>query len=249
MRKVGDGTATKHIPVSAHHVLAPLKILTMHFDPQTLTGVGGDRQALLRFTDRSNTDKALMDLLINSLHRWFQDTPSAPVSRFSRYESLVEHQSSIGWDQLIFGRWSTLWATHQSSYLQRQKIHPIRTNHGTGWTSHIMTLIWALCHNAWLDRNQVLHGHNSTNQKSCPTASRPVRIRSTYDLRNQCSQFVYNCWFYPSLEDHFSRVSDPTQLENWLALDEARILRHVNSRRNNLHTGQQHITEYITSLT
>jgi hypothetical protein len=36
---------------------------------------------------------------------------------------------------------------------------------------------------------------------------------------------------------------DPTQLDNRLALNEARILRHVASRRNNLRTGQQHITE------
>jgi hypothetical protein len=34
-----------------------------------------------------------------------------------------------------------------------------------------------------------------------------------------------------------------------LTLNEATILRHVASRRNILHTGQQHITEYFTSLT
>jgi hypothetical protein len=138
-------------------------------------------------------------------------------TKMSWYETIVEHQSSICWDQLIFGRWSTLWATHQSSYLQRQKILPNLTSHGTGWTSRITTLIWTHCHNAWLDRNQALH-----DLTSCPIASRQFRIRSLYDLRNQCSQFVCNCWFYPSQEDHFSRVPDPTQLENWLALNEAR---------------------------
>jgi hypothetical protein len=70
-----------------------------------------------------------------------------------------------------------------------------------------------------------------------------------YNLRNQCSQFVCNCWFYPTMADHFSRVPNPTQLENWLALNEARILRHVASRRHTLHTGQQHITDYFTSIT
>jgi hypothetical protein len=92
-------------------------------------------------------------------------------------------------------------------------------------------------------------GPRSKNKTSCPIASRPVPHWSLYDLRNQCSQFVCNCWFYPSLEDHFSRVLDPTQLENWLALNEARILCHVASRRHTLHTGQQHITEYFTLFT
>jgi hypothetical protein len=50
------------------------------------------------------------------------------------------------------------------------------------------------------------------------------------------------------LEDHFSRVPDPTQQENWLALNEARILCHAASRRHTLHTGQQYITEYFTSI-
>jgi hypothetical protein len=61
--------------------------------------------------------------------------------------------------------------------------------------------------------------------------------------------YVCNCWFYPSLQDHFSRVPDPTQLEKWLALNEARILRHVASRRHTLHTGQQYNNEYFTSIT
>jgi hypothetical protein len=48
----------------------------------------------------------------------------------------------------------------------------------------------------------------STNQKSCPNAV----LHSVYVLRNQCSQFVCNYWFYLSLEDHFTRVLDSTQL-------------------------------------
>jgi hypothetical protein len=51
------------------------------------------------------------------------------------------------------------------------------------------------------------------------------------------------------LEAHFSRVPEPTQLENWLELNEARILRHVASRRHTIRTGQQRITEYFTSIT
>jgi hypothetical protein len=35
-------TIPQHIPVNAHHVLAPSKTLTMHFGAQTLTGDGGE---------------------------------------------------------------------------------------------------------------------------------------------------------------------------------------------------------------
>jgi hypothetical protein len=113
---------------------------------------------------------------------------------------------------------------------------PYPTNHSTGWTSRINTLIWTHCHNTWLDRNQALHGHNQQTRHLARLHRAQFRIRSLYDHRNQCSQFVCNCWFYPSIEDHFSRVPDPTQLENWLALNEARILRHDASRRHTLDT-------------
>jgi hypothetical protein len=33
--------------------------------------------------------------------------------------------------------------------IQRQKIHPSPTNHGTDWTSRIITLIWTHCHKDW----------------------------------------------------------------------------------------------------
>jgi hypothetical protein len=89
----------------------------------------------------------------------------------------------------------------------------------------------------------------STNQNLAGRHGAHFRIRSLSDLRNQCSQFVCNCWFFTSLEDPFSRVPDPTQLENWLALNEARIPRYVASRRNNLHTRQQHVNEHFTSIT
>jgi hypothetical protein len=168
--------------------------------------------------------------LIYGLHHWFQNTSSAPLPRHPRYETFVEHRSSIGWDQLIFGRWSTLWATHQSSFLQRQKILPTPTNHGTGWTSRIITLIWTHCHHTWLDRNQALHGRDQKTKHYARLHCAQFRIRSLFDLRNQRSQLVCNC------------VPDPTQREKWLAPNEARILCHVASRRRTLHTGQQHIT-------
>jgi hypothetical protein len=42
VRKKFTATTLQHIPVSAHHVRAPLKILTLLSGAQTLTGVGGD---------------------------------------------------------------------------------------------------------------------------------------------------------------------------------------------------------------
>jgi hypothetical protein len=90
------------------------------------------------------------------------------------------------------------------------------TNHGNGWSSRIIILIWTHCHNAWLDRNQALHGHHQQTKHLARQHRAQFRIRSLYDLRNQWSQFDCNCWFNPSIEELFSRVPVPTQLENLL---------------------------------
>jgi hypothetical protein len=266
-------TTPRNIPVSAHHVLVPSKILTIHFgaqkridwtshaqairnfqttsnifmvkflskwlpvgkqihrynpaayssqcpscscaiedfdhafrcpDPNRRRWRSDLTQALLRLTDRSNTDPAYVDLLINGLYRWFQDTPSAPVSRFPRYGTVVEHQSSIGWDQLIFSGPLFGQPTNRRTSNEKSILPP--TNHGTGWTSRTITLIWTHCHKAWLDRNQALTA--TISKPNILPDGAQFRIRSLYDLRNQFSQFVWNLWVYPSLEDHFSRVPD-----------------------------------------
>jgi hypothetical protein len=171
----------------------------------------------------------------------------------SRYEGpyppLVEDQQCIGWNQLLFGRWSTLWTTHQTSYIQRRNIHVTSTNQGDGWSSQVIALIWKHCYQAWIDRNHALHGHTRQTKNLARCHRAQYRLRALYDLKHQCSQFVCNFWFYPSLDEHLSREPDPTKLENWLAANEARIHRHVAHRHAHHSSGQQHITDFFSSTT
>jgi hypothetical protein len=128
----------------------------------------------------------------------------------SRYEGpyppLVEDQQCIGWNQLLFGRWSTLWTTHQTSYIQRRNIHVTSTNQGDGWSSQVIALIWKHCYQAWIDRNHALHGHTRQTKNLARCHRAQYRLRALYDLKHQCSQFVCNFWFYPSLDEHLNQI-------------------------------------------
>jgi hypothetical protein len=136
-----------------------------------------------------------------------------PSPRFPQYASLVEVQQ-----QLLFGRFGPSYGQHTSktSYIQRRNINATSTNQETGWSSQVIALIWKHCYEAWIDRNQTLHGHTlqTKNRGRCHRAQ--FRLRALHDLRHQCSQFVCNFWFYPSLDEHLSREPDPIKLENWL---------------------------------
>ena len=191
---------------------------------------------------------ALADLLVTGLHHWLQDTPDPPVSPFSQYDSLLASQSSIGWNQLIFGRWSVRWQEHQYRYLQQRNIPLTVHNHGPGWSSRIINLIWNHCHDAWITRNQTLHGHDQQTRQTARLHQAQYRIRALYGVRNQCSRFARDRWFYSSPEEHFQRVTCASHLENWLAVNEVRILTHVTHHQNQNRTGQRSITDFLTPI-
>jgi hypothetical protein len=204
------------------------------------------QQDLLQLLDRSNTNPVLVDLLVTGLHHWFQDTPDPPVSPFPQYDSLVASQSSIGWNQMIFGRWSIRWTKHQYVYLQQNNIPLTQHNHGPGWSSRIITLIWNHCYDAWITRNQALHGHDQQTRQIARLHQAQYRIRALYGIKNKCSRFAQSHWFYSSPEEHFRQAPSPSHLENWIAVNESRILTHVHHHQTQHRTGQRSITDFLT---
>jgi hypothetical protein len=55
-------------------------------------------------------------------------------------------------------------------------------------------------------------------------------------------------WFCESPEAHFTRQADPGHLENWIALNEARILSQVTHHQQHTRTGQRSIEEYFPPI-
>jgi hypothetical protein len=204
------------------------------------------RQDLLRFLHHTNTNPILIDLLINGLNHWLRNTEAPPTSPSSRYNSLVESQTDIGWDQLIFGRWSSLWTTHQDTYLQRQHYALTPKNHGTGWTTKIITIIWSHCYDEWITRNQALHGFDQQTRQRARVEQAQYKIRALYKLKSKCTRYVQAAWFHPSPEDHFKDSLQPSQLEHWLAINEARIISHVAHQQRNANHGQRAITDFYS---
>jgi hypothetical protein len=47
-----------------------------------------------------------------------------------------------------------------------KNIHPTPINHCTGWLSRVIALIWIHCLFTWIDRKQILHGHNCQTRTS-----------------------------------------------------------------------------------
>jgi hypothetical protein len=175
------------------------------------------RQAILKLHERRDMNPVLIDLIAEGLQHWLRETTNPPSTRFPQYDQLIESQSAIGWEQLLFGRWSQLWAYHQLEFLKRNNQPITPTNHGDGWASQIITLIWSHCHDEWLCRNQALHGKDMKTRQLARATKAQFKIRSLYDIRSQCSPYVQSHWYYGSPEEHFERETSTTNLENWIA--------------------------------
>ena len=207
------------------------------------------RQDLRRFFDTSTTNPKLVDLLINGLHHWIHNTASPPTAPSERYTPLVTSQAEIGWDQLVFGRWSSQWRQLQYDYLQQQRIAPTLQNHGIGWTTKIITIIWTHFHAEWKTRNSALHGFDQTTRQQARLKQAQYKVRALYQLKSKCCRLAQTTWFHPSPEVHFQHSQQPIQLENWLSLNEGRIISHVASYSSQSRQGQGAITDFFDSVT
>jgi hypothetical protein len=76
---------------------------------------------------------ALLNILIDGLHSWFQMQPLDKSQYPCSYHKLIHEQTEIGWRHLFNGHLSNQWRIKQDRYIRRMKIHT-RTNTGAGWS-------------------------------------------------------------------------------------------------------------------
>jgi hypothetical protein len=200
---------------SVHHVLAQMKILIIHSGTQTPSGVGGD----LLSEKNCSSSRAHQDSICVGGSKVFTIGSGHSHCNISRFATHWWHANAplagINW----FLDGGTLYWQTTNSFILRRKTYSTSHNHGTGWVSRIISLIWNHHFKAWIDRSQALHGHNQQFENLSWRHRAQFRIRFLFDRRNLFSRFICNWWPY-----HLSRVPDPTHLKNWLALNEARII-------------------------
>jgi hypothetical protein len=126
-----------------------------------------------------------------------------------------------------------------------------RTAARDGWVL-FSKLISTHCHDEWLNRNTILHVNTLQTRNPGPYPSSPVPhsfpVRTTSSMLSTCS----NTLVLPiPLEVHFAREPDPRQLEDWISVNEARILSQAANRQHHLRVSQRSIDQtsphHITS--
>jgi len=101
---------------------------------------------------QSNVDPHMFQLLWQGLLAIRTDTPIEDQyeSYPAPFQPLFQAQAKIGWDQLYYGRISTLWAHYLTTSSQ------YKTN-GNVFYAQVTGIIWKYIFDCWKQRNQHLH--------------------------------------------------------------------------------------------
>jgi hypothetical protein len=122
-------------------------------------------------------NKTLSQLIILAITEW-RTTPKPPRPSFVTpfFHTLFTNQSTIGWDQIIQGRFACDWTTIQAS---------LSTKVPTTWLTYIIRNIWHHTFDIWRHRCNTNVGTTPQDKRHRALIRIFPKIRSLYDKSNQ----------------------------------------------------------------
>ena len=173
--------------------------------------------ALRNCFNKIPTRSFLGDLLITGLSKC-SDFP--PI-----YNSLIFHQTRIGWKQLFVGRFVYEWSNLQQDYLVLQRIVSLKYS-GTSWITGVIQIIWKHVYQNWDVRNADLHGVDVAARESAKYAQAQ---RETEEIYSQRSLVQPRDWdvFYSNTNEHFQKEPTARRLRQWLNTWKPLLLRSI----------------------
>jgi len=116
----------------------------------------------------------------------------------------IQHQQSIGWDQLYQGRIARTWAQAIN------RIHPTRQSAGEQVMTHLQRVIWHYILDTWALPNQ--HLHRTANTMNVPDFQQATR--NLYEQRDQLNPEAQEALYRQPLEQILELPAP--RLKNWV---------------------------------
>ena len=202
--------------------------------------------ALHNYFDKTPTRPFLGDLLITGLSKWLHNEPAIFSDFPPLYNSLIFHQTRIGWKQLFVSRFIFKWSDLQQDYLILQSITSKKYS-GTLWITGVTQIIWNHVYSNWEARNSDLHGIDATMYKQ---AQYTQAQWETEEIYSQCSlvQPQDGDVFYSNTNEHFQKESTAHRLKQWLNTWKPLILQSIQEGTA-MGTNHNHsIRDFFSSL-
>jgi hypothetical protein len=201
---------------------------------------------------RSDHHDIILDIFVSGLEHWMSGI-CLPVTDYpSEFHDLIQSQELIGWNQLLRGRVSILWAKHVDELVSSKPTHHPSSS-GHLWVKSMILKLWDQFFVLWEERNAVVHGADQSEQTKCRKARLLREIHQLHELRSEVLPadqifFISTATSDDAKIDTFVQAHGPTFLQNWINVYRPLFLK---SQRDALHAstrGSRPITHYFSAI-
>jgi len=135
-------------------------------DPKRRKWKGKLLKELREACDRTDVSEPMIQILVDGLYHELDDCQMEnTTSHPDNLQQLIAEQNNIGWDQLLYSRFTLQWTVKQYRHLVNSKIEVTRKNSGTGWIRMLIKIIWTNINLVWIERNLVRHGKDEEEKR------------------------------------------------------------------------------------
>ena len=168
-----------------------------------------------------------------------------PLLDFKPYETLIDAQTKIGWNQVRFGRYALDWDYAQRRY--SSEVLGIEASGEPKWIRAIMRTTLAYFKTRWITRNEILHGKDRKNLTSAVTKN-ALLARITALYTHEENVLVQDRFPFATPIEEWPDKTTP-QMKQWLRSNQPhiKICLTLAKEQNKLHT--KDIRSYIQGTT
>ena len=199
-------------------------------------------RSLLKPID-SFLDPVLLDILREGLLCWFRTESIDSTPYPPRYQRLLKQQRSIGWNNLIRGKFSEEWSYLQQQYCIRH--HQTMSHSQCQWLTKLLRTMWNRIHTLWLSRNDDRHGRTSKAKTQASHQQAQRTIRSLYLLKDLVLSEDRDL-FYDDVTAHLQQPL--RELNAWVTTHQGLIAYSVRVAKLAARSNTKPITEHFIHL-
>jgi hypothetical protein len=181
--------------------------------------------------------------LLESIRSWFQDAPVILSCFGETYDILIKQQASVGWMQLLLGRFVHEWSLLQEEFLRTITNRP-KNSSGTGWVIGVTTIMWKHIRKEWETRNSARHGIDDVTKELARIEQAKREIVSMYELKDEVLPRDREL-YYETTEAHFEREKTSLALRQWLSTWKPVLLKshktHTQPRHDRWNSIRRHL--------
>ena len=171
-------------------------------------------QDLRKQAANRSTNTQVLDILLEGLRSWFDDSDFWYETNDNNLQKLIAHQNRIGWDQLVFGRFASDWRVLHTEQLNDIK-NTEKHNSGKTWITFVTAIIWKHTFVNWEVRNGMQHGIDFTSREKVLIEQAKRETEALYEIKNQVAPNNQEL-YYHSVEHHYEQEPTARGLRQWI---------------------------------